>query len=78
VLATDVATAAMVWSNLGVVVYAMRSVAKAIWTVEKGSWETADALGKATRWAAGAEGFKEARSKGPGLKTLNGHVSSCI
>lgn len=46
----------------------MRSVAKE--TLEKGKLETEDALGKASRSDAGADGSKDARSKFPGLNTL--------
>jgi hypothetical protein len=66
--AVGVATAAMVWSNCGVVVYLMRSVANE--TLEKGRLEIEDAPGNANRSGAGADGFKEARSKSPGLNTL--------
>jgi hypothetical protein len=69
-LARGVATAAIVWSNFGVVVYVIRSVPKARGTVENGRLETEDALGKASRADAGADGFREARSKFPGLNTL--------
>jgi len=66
--ARGVATAATVLSNSGVAVYVIVSIAKA--TLVKGSLETEDALGKASRLDAGADGFKEARSKSPGLNTL--------
>ena len=69
VLPVGVATAATVLSSSGVVVYNMRSVAKA--TLEKGSFETVVALGKASRSDAGAEGFKDARSNFPGAMTLD-------
>jgi hypothetical protein len=62
------ATAATVLSNSGVVVYVIRSVAKA--TLEKGKLETEDALGNASRSDEGTDGSKEARSKTPGLSTL--------
>jgi hypothetical protein len=66
-----VATAATVLRSSGVVVKVMRSPPKARDALAKGSSETEVAPSKATRLDAGAEGSREARSKGVrGLKTL--------
>lgn len=64
-----IATVATVSSSAGVVVYVMVSKAKAV--VEKGRLGTGDASGKASRSDAGVVGSKDARSKSPGLSTLD-------
>lgn len=68
--AEAVATAAMVLSNTGVDVYNIGSGRSAKATLVKGRLETGVASGKARRSDAGADGFREARSKSPGAMTL--------
>ena len=69
-LDVEVATAATVWSNTGVVVYVMVSPANATLVKGRSSSSTTVALGNARRSDAGADGDKEARSKSPGARTL--------
>ena len=66
-----VATAATVLSSSGVVEYVIISPPNASEAVARGRVDTADALGKATRSTAGAEGSREARLNSPGARTLD-------
>lgn len=65
-----VASAATVFSSSGVVEYVITSPKNARPVLARGKCDTGLAPGKATRKAAGAEGFRSFREKFPGARTL--------